>query len=237
MSHAASARDQTVIQIKNLKKSCSSGNDSLEILKGMTFSVDSGEFLSITGPSGAGKSTLLHILGCMDLPTSGSYFLGGHDVSSLNDPQLSRLRSTSIGFVFQAFNVIPQLTVYENVEVPFFYQGNLSETIKKRILQSIEQVGLSHRIHHKPSQLSGGEIQRIAIARALAVNPLLILADEPTGNLDSKTGQEIMQLFQTLNDQGTTIIVVTHNEEIAKSTKRRISLCDGLIQSDKVNSQ
>ncbi len=234
MSHTASTRDKAVIRIKNLKKTYTSGNESIEILKGISFDIKSGEFLSITGPSGAGKSTLLHILGCMDLPTSGSYYLGNSDVAHLNDNQLSRLRSTSIGFVFQAFNVIPQLSVYENVEVPFFYQGNLDQTVKERICYSIEQVGLSHRMHHKPSQLSGGEIQRVAIARALAIDPILILADEPTGNLDSKTGQNIIQLFETLNQQGTTIVIVTHNEQVAKSSKRWISLYDGQIQSDKV---
>lgn len=234
MSHTASARDKTVIEVKNLKKSYSTGNETLEVLKGVSFSVKAGELLSITGPSGAGKSTLLHILGCMDLPTSGSYRLDGTGVETLNDKQLSRLRSTSIGFVFQAFNVIPQLSVYENVEVPFFYQGKLNPENKEKILHCIDQVGLSSRMNHKPSQLSGGEIQRIAIARALAIDPVLILADEPTGNLDSKTGKSILQILEKLNEQGVTIAIVTHNEEIAKSCKRWISLHDGQILTDKV---
>jgi putative ABC transport system ATP-binding protein len=233
MSHAASARDRSVIQLKNLKKSYSSGNETIEILKGITFDINQSDFVAITGPSGAGKSTLLHILGCMDLPTSGSYLLGGNDVGTLDDDQLSHLRSTSIGFVFQAFNVIPQLDVYENIEVPFFYQGNLNQENRERIFHCIELVGLSHRIHHKPSQLSGGEIQRVAIARALAIDPILILADEPTGNLDSKTGQNIIDLFQSLNEKGVTIVIVTHNDQVAESTRRWISLYDGQIQNDK----
>lgn len=237
MPHTASGRNQSVIRIQDLKKVYPSGHETIEILKGLTFDVKPGEFLSITGPSGAGKSTLLHILGCMDLPTSGTYYLGEQNVGALNDNQLSKLRATSIGFVFQAFNVIPQLTVYENVEVPFFYQGNLTEDNKERILKCIDKVGLSHRLHHKPSQLSGGEIQRTAIARALAINPMMILADEPTGNLDSKTGQSIISLFQELNQQGVTIIIITHNEQVAQASKRWISLYDGQIQQDKVISR
>ncbi len=188
------------------------------------------------GPSGSGKSTLLNVLGCLDRPTSGSLFLGDRDVSAMNDDQLSRTRATSIGFVFQSYNLIPQLTVVENIEVPLYYQGRLTKEDRERCMKLADMVGLSDRLTHRPTQLSGGQQQRVAIARSLVNNPFFILADEPTGNLDSHTTDEILSIFERLNNVGKTIIIVTHEDEVAVHTKRIIRLRDGEVQSDVSNS-
>jgi len=219
-----------LISIKNLSKSYRMGHETVHALKDINLSIYPGDSLAIMGPSGSGKSTLLHLLGCLDSPTSGHYFLDEEDISHLSDEALATIRSLKIGFVFQSFHLIPQLSVFENVEVPFLYQPkqpnfNLSE----RITQSLTKVGLAHRLHHLPTELSGGEMQRVAIARALATNPLLILADEPTGNLDTANGKAVLELFSKLHQQGITIIIVTHDPSVAAHCQRLIKMRDGSI--------
>ena len=201
----------------------------MHALRSVNLCIEKGEFLGITGPSGAGKSTLMHILGCLERPTEGAYLLGGRDVSAMSDSQLSRVRGRQIGFVFQSYNLVHQLNVLENVMLAPFYMRDHSRQANERCQRAIEMVGLSDRLGHRPSELSGGEMQRVAIARALANDPLLLLADEPTGNLDSETGSEIMSLFEELHDSGHTILVVTHDPQVAVCTKRRINLVDGRI--------
>lgn len=217
-----------LVAAERLTKVYPMGPARVEALRGVDLMVEQGEFVSIMGPSGSGKSTLLNILGCLDRPTSGTYHLAGEDVSRLPDRKLSRIRSTKIGFVFQTYNLIPQLSVRENVEVPFLYNGADDSTARSRTVEALERVGLAERMKHKPSELSGGEMQRVAIARALAIAPSIILADEPTGNLDSATGKEILKLFEELHAQGATIIMVTHNLEVARGTERVVRLRDGL---------
>lgn len=202
---------------------------TIPVLRGIDLSVCEGEFLAIMGTSGSGKSTLLNIIGCLDRPTAGSYRLDGMDVLLSSDDELSRLRSRYLGFVFQTFNLIPNLTVAENVELPFLYRAIESNMISERVNRAISQVGLDGRINHRPAELSGGEMQRVAIARALAIEPKLILADEPTGNLDSRTGREIMQLFKGLHRQGRTIILVTHDRRIASFADSLVTINDGRI--------
>jgi putative ABC transport system ATP-binding protein len=193
--------------------------------------IEAGQSVAIMGPSGSGKSTLLHLLGCLDQPSTGNYWLQERDVSSLSDHQLALLRATQIGFVFQSFNLIPQLNVFENIEVPFLYQSKAlsQKEIRQRILFAIECVKLQHRLYHLPSQLSGGESQRVAIARALAIDPLLILADEPTGNLDSETGQMILQILHELNQRGVTLVIVTHDIKVAAHCQRVVQMQDGTM--------
>ena len=220
-----------LVQVRNLSKSYQMEHGMVHALNGVDLTIHTGEMVAVMGPSGSGKSTLLHLLGCLDRPTHGSYCLDSHDISNYFDHDLAFIRATKIGFVFQSFNLIQQLCVYENVEVPFLYRGERVDA-NELILQSIERVGLSHRLDHLPYQLSGGETQRVAIARALAINPLLILADEPTGNLDSETGRTILQLFQELNRQGATIVMVTHDEHVGSHCRRMIRMRDGKIQSD-----
>jgi putative ABC transport system ATP-binding protein len=220
-----------LIQVENLCKSYRIGDGDVYALKHINLKISSGELIALMGPSGSGKSTLLHLLGCLDCPSEGHYLLNSQDISLLNDTELSLIRASRIGFVFQTFNLIPQLNVFENIEIPFLYQSfSLTESeIHQRILLAVEKVKLQHRLYHLPSQLSGGETQRVAIARALAIEPLLILADEPTGNLDTETGQTILQLFQELNEKGTTLVIVTHDKHVAAHCKRVVHMCDGKI--------
>lgn len=224
----------SLVDVQGLSKSYQMGHGLVEALKDVHLKVNKGELVAIMGPSGSGKSTLLHLLGCLDTPDKGTYLLNQENVSHLDDKALSAIRAFKIGFVFQSFNLIPQFNVYENIEVPFLYQPSPPVNIKARIHQSIERVGLAHRIYHLPSELSGGEAQRVAIARALAINPLLILADEPTGNLDSETGKTILNLFKELNQQGVTVMIVTHDEAVGNYCQRVIRMQDGRIVSDKV---
>jgi len=220
----------SLAELIDLAKSYRMGADMVvEALRGVTLRIEEGEYLAIMGASGSGKSTLLNLLGCLDRPTSGQYLLGGEDVSQLSDGELSEVRGRRIGFVFQSFNLIPQLSALDNIEVPLFYQGMHRRDRRRRATALAEQVGLGQRARHKPMELSGGEQQRVAIARALANDPLIILADEPTGNLDSKTGLDILTIFDDLAARGRTLIVVTHDENIARRTHRTVQLADGRV--------
>ena len=206
--------------------------ETVHALRGVSLEVPEGDYVAIMGPSGSGKSTLLNLLGCLDQPTSGSYILGGDDVARMTDGELSRVRASRIGFVFQSYNLIPQLTVVENIEVPLYYQGCVNRETKERCHALAAMVGLGDRLQHRPMQLSGGQQQRVAIARSLVNDPYFILADEATGNLDSKTALEILELFERLNGEGRTIIMVTHEDDVAAHAKRIIRLRDGVVQSD-----
>ncbi len=219
-------------RIENLCKHYVVGGETVRALDGVTIHVPVGDYVAIMGPSGSGKSTLLNLLGCLDRPTGGSYFLGEDDVALLDDDQLSEIRCTRIGFVFQSYNLIPQLTVLENLEVPLYYRGRVSAEDKQRCRELAELVGLGKRLDHRPTQLSGGQQQRAGIARSLVNNPYFILADEPTGNLDSVTTGEILDLLDKLNAAGKTIIMVTHEDDVAHRSKRIVRLRDGKLQSD-----
>jgi putative ABC transport system ATP-binding protein len=223
---------EMLIQADGLRKTYRMGPTEVHALQGVGLEVARGEFVAIMGASGSGKSSLLHLLGCLDRPSGGWYRLDGTAVESLSDAQLSRLRNETIGFVFQAFNLIPQHNILENVELPLTYGGVGRGIRRDRSLEILHQVGLGNKIYHRPTELSGGEVQRASIARALAVQPLLLLADEPTGNLDSRTGEGIMKLFVDLNRQGTTILLVTHNSDIAAYGNRLIEMKDGRIIGD-----
>lgn len=225
------------IRIENMSKVYKLGTTSVEALKEVSVTVRNNEYLAIMGPSGSGKSTMMNIIGCLDTPTSGSYFLGDQDVSKMTDDQLAEIRNQKIGFVFQTFNLIPRADVFHNVELPMVYSGMSSARRKRMAEEAIEKVGLTDRMKHRPSELSGGQRQRVAIARALVNNPSIILADEPTGNLDSSTGAEIMVIFDQLNRSGNTIILVTHESEIAMHARRVIKLKDGMIESDTPNKE
>ena len=219
-------------EITDLTKDYVLKGETVRALRGVSFTIPAGDYVAIMGPSGSGKSTLLNLLGCLDRPTAGVYRLGDDDVARMTDDELSTIRATRIGFVFQSYNLIPQLTVVENIEVPLYYQGRIGKQSRKKSAELAGLVGLGDRLGHRPTQLSGGQQQRVAIARSLVNEPYFILADEPTGNLDSVTTGEILALFERLNDEGRTIIMVTHEDEVVAHAKRVIRLRDGLIQSD-----
>ena len=222
--------DGPILVIEQLYKSYQLGAVELPVLRGIDLSIKTGEYVAIMGPSGSGKSTLLNMIGCLDHPTSGHYWLGGRDVSLLDDDQLSQIRGAHIGFVFQSFNLIDQLNVVENIEVPMYYRGLSEYDSVRRAKELAAMVGLGGRLAHRPSELSGGEQQRVAIARALANEPLIVLADEPTGNLDSESGSEILNILLDLHRQGRTLIIVTHDDSIAKCAERIVQLFDGCIK-------
>lgn len=224
-------------RIIDLRKNYVLKGETVYALRGVTFDVPLGDYVAIMGPSGSGKSTLLNMLGCLDRPTSGQLLLGTEDVAQLDDDDLSRIRATRIGFIFQSYNLIPQLTVLENIEVPLYYQGRISSRDRARCEELANLVGLSKRLGHRPAQLSGGQQQRVAIARSLINDPYFMLADEPTGNLDTATTHEILGIFQRLNEEGRTIILVTHEDEVAACAKRVVRLRDGNIQSDVRNER
>ncbi len=221
--------------IRNLKKEYVLKSETVRALRGVSFDVPEGDYVAIMGPSGSGKSTLLNLLGCLDKPTAGELLLGEDNVATMSDDELAEIRSRRIGFVFQSYNLIQQLTVVENIQVPLYYQGKLGAAEQRRCIALAERVGLANRLDHRPNQLSGGQQQRVAIARSLVNDPYFILADEATGNLDSKTTAEILALFDELNDDGRTIIMVTHEDEVAERAKRVVRLRDGLLQSDVAN--
>ena len=226
---------KSIIRIEELTKIYDLGEVKVPALAGVSIDIKEGSYVAIMGPSGSGKSTMLHILGCLDQPTSGRYFLGEQDVSLMSDSALSEVRGQQIGFIFQSYNLIPQLDVVENIHVPLFYQGKQLSSYRKHCEELAELVGLGDRLDHRPLQLSGGQQQRVAVARSLVNDPLMILADEPTGNLDSKTSMEILDLLGKLHADGKTIIMVTHDEEVAERADRVIRLMDGLVDSDEPN--
>ncbi|AFL81676.1 ABC-type antimicrobial peptide transport system, ATPase component [Aequorivita sublithincola DSM 14238] len=221
-----------VIKIRNITRDFPLGNEIVKVLKGIDLDIERGEYVALMGPSGSGKSTLMNLLGCLDTPTSGSYELNGSDVSNMSDDELAEIRNKEIGFVFQTFNLLPRTTALENVALPMIYAGVSKADRTERAKQVLTDVGLADRMDHKPNQLSGGQRQRVAVGRALVNKPSIILADEPTGNLDSKTSEEIMALFNDIHKAGNTVIVVTHEEEIAERAHRIIRLRDGVIESD-----
>ncbi len=221
-----------IIETKNLIRSFFVGNQQVDALKGVNLSVEKGEFISIMGPSGSGKTTLMNIIGCLDTPTSGQYYLNNQLVNDLGEDDLARIRNKEIGFVFQSFHLLAKNSALSNVILPLKYAGTEKNQAEKRAKEVLHQVGLSDRVNHGPSELSGGQQQRVAIARALVNKPSILFADEPTGNLDSKTGDDVMNLFRELNEEGQTIILITHEEEIANQSKRIINIKDGLIESD-----
>lgn len=226
---------QPIISLKNIVRSFSIGAEEVKALRGVNLNINKNEYVALMGPSGSGKSTLMNLLGCLDTPTSGQYILNGTDVSVLDDNQLAQIRNKEIGFIFQTFNLLPKSTALDNVILPLIYAGLGKVEREQRALKTLEDVGLANRVKHKPNELSGGQRQRVAVARALVNNPAIILADEPTGNLDSKTSVEIMGLFEEIHKKGNTIIVVTHEEDIARHAHRIIRLKDGVIESDEIN--
>ena len=223
---------EPLVRTSDLTKVFRRGANRVEALRDVSISIEENELVAIMGPSGSGKSTLMHILGCLDRPTSGAYHFAGKDVSNFTDKQLSRMRANRIGFVFQTFNLVHGLSVLENVRLPFLYREDQEELAHFRAVSAIEKVGLAERMRHRPSELSGGELQRAAIARAISVNPSIILADEPTGNLDMRTGRGIIDLFLELNSQGATVVMVTHDRDVAASAQRILRIRDGMIEAD-----
>jgi len=221
-----------ILELRGVGKTYGAGHAALHVLADVNLTVEQGEYLAVIGPSGSGKSTLLNILGCLDVPSAGHYLVEGRNVNSLDDTQLSHLRNRRIGFVFQSFQLVSHLTVLENVELPLFYARRGRSERRARAVELLEKVGLKDRLHHRPAQLSGGERQRTAIARALANEPALLLADEPTGNLDTSTGREIMELFHVIHRAGGTLVLITHDPSIAEQAPRRVALRDGRVESD-----
>lgn len=226
----------SILHLENICKSYYLGKQELQVLKGISMDIHQNEYVALMGPSGSGKSTLMNILGCLDSPTSGKYILNGHDVSRMHDNDLAAVRNKEIGFVFQQFNLLPRLTAAENVALPLVYSGVSKKERIERAEAVLSKVKLEDRMHHKPNELSGGQCQRVAIARALINNPSIILADEPTGNLDSKTSHEIMDILGKIHNEGNTVVLVTHEEDISSFAHRIIRLRDGLVETDKVNA-
>jgi putative ABC transport system ATP-binding protein len=224
----------SLIRLQKISRRYQMGAETVHALREVSLEIQRGEYVAIMGPSGSGKSTLMNLIGCLDTPTGGTYELNGHHVSEMNDNQLAEIRNKEIGFIFQTFNLLPRSDALRNVELPLVYAGISSRERREMAMNSLTSVGLADRVHHKPNEMSGGQRQRVAVARALVNNPSILLADEPTGNLDSKTGTEILELFQSLADNGNTIIVVTHEEEVARHARRIIRIRDGLIASDEV---
>lgn len=227
----------SLIHIEHIMKIYNPGENEVRALDDVSLDIQSGEFVAIIGQSGSGKSTLMNMLGCLDTPTSGQYILSGEDISHLSDNQLSDIRNKQIGFIFQGFNLISNLTALENVELPLIYRGMPAKERREYSLEALKIVGLEHRIHHKPSEMSGGQQQRVAIARAIAAKPPVILADEPTGNLDSGSTKEIMKILHELHDSGRTVILITHDDQIAANAKRVVRIMDGKIESDFTKEQ
>jgi len=230
MSMANNTKNNVLLKLSNVEKVYRMDGISIKALDGISLMIKAGEFVAITGASGSGKSTLMHIIGCLDTPTNGEVFLDGQKVSDFSERQLAVVRNQKIGFVFQQFNLLARTSALENVALPLIYSDLLESKIEEKAKEALNRVGLSDRLHHHPNQLSGGQQQKVAIARALVTNPSLILADEPTGNLDSKSGQEILKVFQQLNQQGNTIIFVTHNQQVAANAQRIIKIKDGKIE-------
>ena len=222
----------SLIQTNDLWKTYQMGTEEVHALRGVSISIERGEYVAIMGPSGSGKSTLMNLIGCLDTPTKGTYLLNGKQAGQMNDDELARIRNEEIGFVFQTFNLLPRATALHNVELPLIYAGITAKVRRERATTALEKVELGNRMHHRPNELSGGQRQRVAIARALVNNPSILLADEPTGNLDSKTGVEIMGVFQRLHDAGNTIILVTHEADVAAYARRAIHIRDGQVEKD-----
>ncbi len=236
-SRTLKPKGNLVIHIEGVTKEYKMGEEIVRALRGVDLSIYRNEYVAIMGPSGSGKSTMMNLLGCLDTPTSGKYEFNGKDVATMEDDELAEIRNKEIGFVFQTFNLLPRSSALQNVELPLVYAGISGEERREKALAALQSVGLGDRVHHKPNELSGGQRQRVAIARALVNNPSIILADEPTGNLDTKTSIEIMNIFESLYEQGNTIIVVTHEEDIARHARRIVRLRDGLIESDRLISE
>ena len=226
-----------LVEVRDMCKIYNPGENEVRALDHVSLTIDQGEFVGIIGHSGSGKSTLMNMLGCLDIPTSGSYYLNGKDVSNMTDDELSDVRNVEIGFIFQGFNLIPNLTAKENVELPLIYRGVSKKEREDLAVESLKAVGLEHRMDHKPSEMSGGQQQRVAIARAIAARPPVILADEPTGNLDSRSTQEIMEVLKELHRSGRTVILITHDDEIAAQVNRVIRIKDGKVEADFINEQ
>jgi len=227
---------QSIIHLEELKKSYFMGTQAIPVLKGISLDIYKNEYVALMGPSGSGKSTLMNILGCLDTPTGGKYILNSKDVSKMVDDELAEIRNIEIGFVFQQFNLLPRLTAAENVALPLVYGGVSKKDRTERAMEALRKVGLAERSHHKSNELSGGQIQRVAIARAIVNNPSLLLADEPTGNLDSKTSVEVMEIFGNIQAAGNTVVLVTHEEDIAAYARRVVRLRDGLVETDTMNA-
>jgi putative ABC transport system ATP-binding protein len=227
----------SLIRLQNISRLYQMGSETIHALRDVSLEIERGEYVAIMGPSGSGKSTLMNLLGCLDTPSSGTYELNGTNVSEMDDNELAEIRNREIGFVFQTFNLLPRSNALRNVELPLIYSGMGGEDRRRIALETLANVGLADRVHHKPNEMSGGQRQRVAVARALVNSPSIILADEPTGNLDSKTGEEIMALFEVLSRKGNTIFVVTHEEDIARHARRILRIRDGLIASDEQTSK